>query len=317
MDNLSIARQMEEANKTPKEIRLATGWERGKDKKWRYEINDYLQAVSDVYELQGKRKGVVNEKASLFGSKELNKAYPELENVQVKITISDDAKNNGSYEKLFINGKKDSSQITINATDVSKAQSILLHEMQHAIQAIEGFAKGGNVNQFKNTQNLFSELKERLELIIQVDKLSKQNNTTPKNFVENSGYKEWEKEYLSNYYDSDSNWDYVVNIAKDKLLSPEEKYKRLAGEVESRNVQSRMNMTPEQRRETLLTETEDVAREDQIVMMDGVEQAMSLSETKPITQAQSKTLIDWLNKAFGGKVRLFSDWSRFIEQNKA
>ena len=29
-------------------------------------------------------------------------------------------------------------------------------------------------------------------------------------------------------------------------------------------------MTPEQRRETLLTETEDVAREDQIVMMDGV-----------------------------------------------
>ena len=57
--------------------------------------------------------------------------------------------------------------------------------------------------------------------------------------------------------------------------------------------------------------------EDQIVMMDGVEQAMSLSETKPITQTQSKTLIDWLNKAFGGKVRLFIDWSRFIEQNKA
>ena len=64
--------------------------------------------------------------------------------MQVKITISDDAKNNGSYENLFINGRKDSSQITVNATDVSKAQSILLHEIQHAIQDIEGFAKGGN-----------------------------------------------------------------------------------------------------------------------------------------------------------------------------
>lgn len=42
------------------------------------------------------------------------------------------------------------------------------------------------------------------------------------------------------------------------------------GEVESRNVQTRMNMTPEERLNTLLSETEDVAREDQIVLMDGL-----------------------------------------------
>lgn len=41
-------------------------------------------------------------------------------------------------------------------------------------------------------------------------------------------------------------------------------YRRIGGEVEARNVQKRMNMTPEQRRSTLAEGTEDVAREDQI-----------------------------------------------------
>lgn len=40
----------------------------------------------------------------------------------------------------------------------------------------------------------------------------------------------------------------------------------LAGEVESRNVQKRLNMTPEERRASLASETEDVAREDQIFL---------------------------------------------------
>ena len=43
-------------------------------------------------------------------------------------------------------------------------------------------------------------------------------------------------------------------------------YKRLSGEAESRNVQNRMYMSPEQRKETLLSETMDIAPEDQIIM---------------------------------------------------
>ena len=42
--------------------------------------------------------------------------------------------------------------------------------------------------------------------------------------------------------------------------------KSLAGEVEARNVQERMNMTPEERRKTLAESTEDVARKDQIFL---------------------------------------------------
>ena len=49
-------------------------------------------------------------------------------------------------------------------------------------------------------------------------------------------------------------------------LTPLSMYRSLSGEVESRNVQKRLNMTPEERRASLAAETEDVAREDQIFL---------------------------------------------------
>ena len=49
----------------------------------------------------------------------------------------------------------------------------------------------------------------------------------------------------------------------------------IIGEVEARNVQKRLNMSAEERLNTLLSETEDVAREDQIFLRDGVGMAMA------------------------------------------
>ena len=90
----------------------------------------------------------------------------------------------------------------------------LLHEVQHAIQDIEGFAGGGNLSSLQSDENVTA--KEA--------------------------------------------YDY---------------YRKIAGEVEARNVSARINMTPEERRATLLSETEDVTREDQIFLRDGVEMAMA------------------------------------------
>lgn len=49
-----------------------------------------------------------------------------------------------------------------------------------------------------------------------------------------------------------------------------DEYNRHAGEVEARNVQTRLLYTPEQRRATIAAATEDVAREDQIMLRKGV-----------------------------------------------
>lgn len=48
-----------------------------------------------------------------------------------------------------------------------------------------------------------------------------------------------------------------------------EGYRRVAGEVEARNVQSRLNMTPEERRATPPWETQDIPDEDQFVVFRG------------------------------------------------
>ena len=86
-------------------------------------------------------------------------------------------------------------------------------------------------------------------------------------------------------------------------------YKRLAGEVESRNVQSRMDLDAESRKEKLLQETEDIAREDQIILfraleqsnqelqatinIDGVERSTTNSEGKPIAQTEEGVRNFW------------------------
>lgn len=51
---------------------------------------------------------------------------------------------------------------------------------------------------------------------------------------------------------------------KREVSDPYAQYKRLAGEVEARNVQKRMNMTPEERRATPPWETLDVPESELI-----------------------------------------------------
>lgn len=50
MDNLVVARDMEQAGKDTKAIKFATGWYRGKDGKWRYEISNNLDKLTDEFE---------------------------------------------------------------------------------------------------------------------------------------------------------------------------------------------------------------------------------------------------------------------------
>ena len=92
-------------------------------------------------------------------------------------------------------------------------KSTLVHEIQHVIQHIEGFAKGGNVEQYETVQN------------------------------------EGKIKVKDRYYDT-----------------PFDAYKSLAGEVEARNVETRMNMSADERRKKLLQETADVNTIDQIVL---------------------------------------------------
>lgn len=126
------------------------------DKKPRFEIDD------SGAKLKGSLEDIINkmpyeQKLKVLGSgqgvklgelldhPELFKNYPELKNISVKQLNLEHSGNQGtvgSYSPEF-------NQITVSAERMGgkwgdKEKSILLHEIQHAIQQKEGFARGGS-----------------------------------------------------------------------------------------------------------------------------------------------------------------------------
>lgn len=132
---------------TPKTIRLATGWEKGVDGKWRYELPD--GKLSENWE-----NATTLQEA--WDNNRLFEAYPELKEVRIAALVADWETNEGTYYPINIDGKP---TIYAAGTNVENLRSTLLHEIQHAIQDIEGFARGGDMETF-TTEELYRKAKE-------------------------------------------------------------------------------------------------------------------------------------------------------------
>ena len=241
MDNLSVARKMGEEKKDAKAIKMATGWERGADGKWRYEIpNAKIKDTMDVgggqivkrYEDDMLWNG--GKLSDVIDAPELFKAYPQLKDVRIDTdAIMNDMPSHGEYDSK-------TNTITIHADELKYMNDILNHEIQHAIQDIEGFATGGSPTTIRG------EVKKRFD---EVTKQIKQ--------LRAEGKEDEAKALIEK-----NRGLYNAYMKNDDFNS----YKSLAGEVEARNVSARLNMTPEERRKTLAESTEDVARKDQIFL---------------------------------------------------
>lgn len=376
MDNLKVAEEMERGKKDAKAIKLATGWERGADGKWRYEMPDFkadkpitVDADIDISHVgpYSPYKEPLCKLSDLIDDKNLFAAYPSLKNIDILLVGNTDFE--GMYDKLHNNIALRTNAVSIdskysqpsNAKEIKAAlekfhnfwdsltgedkeladdaidayggyteeelkedsyfrelekgnpkvaelvrlensipvkkdvkflgtqvsldyhgKMALAHEVQHAIQDIEGFAKGGNPEQFQDPSELESQYATFDELV--KDKFGNNdagtvigiiNGSTPEYQQFRSEFgKSWD-EYFKNLkgmlgmMNGDEklfkeNYDYYVNEGRKK--SAFEQYQSLAGEVEARNVMKRMLMTPEERRNSLAEETEDVNRDEQIVM---------------------------------------------------
>lgn len=248
MDNLSVAKDMEKNKKKAKAIKAATGWERGADGKWRYEMPDVV--LRDPKEWVNKKtmtlSDIVEKPNDLFKEyPELFDAYPKLKDVKIQ---KGRAKMGGSYYDntitLNLGGIREAIKYDLDihykiATRLLKRT--LVHEVQHYIQHEEGFAKGGS------EQFVRDAIKDEFEKVIkQIRGLRAEGKED-----EAKALAERNKALYNAYANE-----------KDSYKN----YKSLSGEVEARNVSARLNMTPEERRKTLAESTEDVARKDQIFL---------------------------------------------------
>ena len=282
MDNLKRAKSMASAGRNPRDIKLATGWELGAyDKRWRYEIPDgdlRPNAKFHWYEQEVKYFGKLSyweaKLADIFDAPELYRAYPQLMNLTVAA-----ANKNGTahYQSLYGEAWIDINPMYVDENGgwvlspsdstghrFHNLRSALLHEIQHAIQNIEGFAEGGNPEMFKREFNDTKELrrnkKEELERkIVEIEELSGYNEfckTIDPNidFLKGAELNDnfWANSpYGQRYKQLQAQWRRVAND------SPVQKYFRMPGEREARNIEARKDFTAQQRRYSLLSDTED------------------------------------------------------------
>lgn len=249
LDNLGVAREMERQQKDAKAIKLATGWERGGDGKWRYEIMDgELKKEPNVKE-KVSSDGEVHYETTLgeiLDNEQLYRSYPELRTLPVSIQQMDGGVSGiylpsgymslsmglyrhrtqpgdvrreieqiestpeyKEYSKYFEGdmpdayiGREDEWEEAMNEAeakffeselgkryhdlmwgDKRKAYSygfdevgkgVILHEVQHAIQHIEGFAMGGNSTTYREHLAGFREKYEAWSVIDEFEDKSKE-----------------------------------------------------------------------------------------------------------------------------------------------
>ena len=190
---LDMARQLDERGVSGEEIRQQTGWFKGMDGKWRYEMADNgmktdttgaysrnpdikrrSELEKEVYFgdemndknleelriLENNLKGVDRTPKYLdeiVSHPELFEAYPELKNVRVLI---DDAKEN-------VNGSYSPGSNVINISrsrllNKDELKQTLIHEIQHAIQKTEGFSSGASADYY-NREDAYNAARQHYE----------------------------------------------------------------------------------------------------------------------------------------------------------
>ena len=337
-ENLSVAREMDEQGLDSEKIRLATGWFKGYDGRWRNELDDSklkfsstlipnaneirnMWEVPQILHDEASRElnsiadkmmaGVTAEErkdlekrfnevekevhnyAELVRRAEKNallltdlidhpalfKAYPKLKDTVVRFTQG---------EKWAGNADASSNTINISLEDFRSAGDYLgtiMHEVQHIIQSIEGFASGSNteywtVNQepsedVQDAQAALNGVAARLNDIeyhgtpgaspiqsaimyvyykksLREDKahnlktniaFDEQKINDIEERAKNGGYYRDLMDYFHKAQD--------LEVAKaENSQNPYDLYLRTAGEVEARDVASRLNMSAKERKAT-------------------------------------------------------------------
>jgi hypothetical protein len=240
----SKAQAMAAKGADPRAIWKETGTFKGPDGMWRQEIPD-------------------NE-AFYRGSKAASSSYADDVMLHPKLFDSyQGLGNNKVIESQHPGGSYDSASrsITVGPKD---SNSIMLHELQHAIQQREGWAKGGSPEMFEGAK------KEADELYKLFHKTYKQNEAEYLARTQGMGKPSESLSSLStDTIKQNMDAAYKELKAAQRQLNanydPQAMYRNLAGEAEARATQARMNMNAAQRREVFPLDSYDVPVDQLIV----------------------------------------------------
>lgn len=269
------AEAMEKEGKSDREIHAETGWHKGNDGKWRFEIDDSKAKVGPMYGTAKNpswpERALINDEQRLgseggvplpevYDHPELYQQYPFLKDIRVRV---DDG--------LFVGSAYASPKegiITMgdprfgDSNDEPGAKKTLTHEINHLVEYHEGFARGGSVREFsKQREDAVKELREQRAKEIEDAFAARRQGDEAK-------AQEHEKRL-----DSIDNAirAHIEETSGKPMFSKEVRmYRSLLGEIYARNAERRTELTAEQRATSYPEDTLPVQdRRDQIIAFHG------------------------------------------------
>lgn len=187
-EKLDMAKKMEEEGKTPERIYEETGWFRGLDQKWKFEIDDsaaeffpegdaILQNNPSYKKFREMMENGETDKPEFWNlweifegemgredkslefylkHEKLFEQYPILRYVKIRIEDMSGKNREGYYDPVKNEIVLDGS--LLNQYTKEKTKGILLHEIQHAIQKYEGFTQGSNTKAWEDVRTEIKEI---------------------------------------------------------------------------------------------------------------------------------------------------------------
>ncbi|MBQ9913048.1 MAG: hypothetical protein IJO73_02345 [Clostridia bacterium] len=274
---ISYKNRLEEAAKAHGKKRL----ELSKEFKGIRESEDYKEYIDSFFECETKEqeKAVTERWESTEDGKRYEEIKTELarmdkENPQTIIENEFRESDTGKRYYELLNNID-----TAEVTDNTRTRSILIHEIQHAIQDIEGFA-GGSSPEFWKKAPAEKKPGTIVYAKAQRDKIGSQilSTASPEfieafraynrgdieySDIENGPYSEDELELLWDYDEADREVSYLMSHGE---RSDENFYFSTAGEIEARDASQRLDYTAVQRKNT----RPDIDRTDVVFAEGGV-----------------------------------------------
>lgn len=243
---LADAERMEQGGADSETVRRETGWYRGYDGKWRFEIDDSKMRFINHRE-ESRRTWKLDE---LIRHDALFAAYPELRDYTVlNFGISDDV------EAAFYPGLN---RITLDPR-LSRAEkrAALIHEIQHAIQLIEGFSVGATTDYWRGSLKTAEEKQLELRLrdfaapdiFFEADmrKLLEGTPTAERDAAQTALEKHYGEAPVREYADL---YNRLRDLRAEREQDAERAYRNTAGEIEAVDVANRLGLSERQRAET-------------------------------------------------------------------
>ena len=243
---LADAEQLERAGTDSETVRRETGWYRGYDGKWRFEIDDSKMHFINHRE-ESRRTWKLDE---LIRHDALFAAYPELRDYTVlNFGISDDV------EAAFYPGLN---RITLDPR-LSRAEkrAALIHEIQHAIQLIEGFTAGATTDYWRRSLKTAEEKQLELRLrdfaapdiFFEADmrKLLEGTPAVERDAAQTALEKHYGEAPVREYVDL---YNRLHDLRAEREQDAERAYRNTAGEIEAVDVANRLGLSEKQRAET-------------------------------------------------------------------